>query len=127
MNETFMEFLKTLVSPVSTTGGGYNPEFLVNGSGGNTAAPWWARSAFATQQKPTVSNPLPTTTSDGNPLTPEQIAFQKPIEWVRPGVGKTPDAKKYTNDRDRVAAKIVAASRKWKLPTTSPLSIKPGG
>jgi len=120
MNETFMKFLKSLSGPGAIATGGYNPMMQVQEGSGIGAAPWWAGTAFAGQRERIAKS---TPTIPGRAVygrDAKDLAIDRRMTSL--DTKATPQS--FTNDRERVAAKIAQASKKWKLPTTSPFAAK---
>jgi len=106
--ETFMKFLATLGGGLSSLSG-YNPSLKVKESGGGSgAAPWWSRTAFSGQRNRLEKE------METSKLSEEYK--QKSIDSKLTRFDSQTKPNSYTNDRERVAAKIAAASKKWKMP-----------
>ena len=97
----------------------------VQAGGGNpSAAPWWAATAFAQNRNRVMkasenAKGLPSRGRVQSPFTIQRALDRKLGSFDQSAAGSS------TNDRERVAAKIAAASKKWKLPGNSPFVGKP--
>ena len=123
MNEMFMKFLTNLGGMGAK--GNYNPSLKVTQSGGSaTAAPWWARAAFAGNSKKVMKEGLlgikdrkPSTSKYAAKFAAEQKALQdKALEQKFTTLDSDQLPGSFTNDRDRVAQKIAKASQNWNIP-----------
>ena len=97
----------------------------VQAGGGNpSAAPWWAATAFAQNRNRVMkasenAKGLPSRGRVQSPSTIQRALDRRLGSFDKSAAGSS------TNDRERVAAKIAAASKKWKLPGNSPFVGKP--
>jgi len=125
MNENFLKFLGSLAPLAKYRSGGYNPAMQIQAGGGNlSAAPWWAATAFAQNRNRVMkasesAKGLPSRGPVQSPFTIQRALDRKLGSFDQSAAGSS------TNDRERVAAKIAAASKKWKLPGNSPFVGKP--
>ena len=119
----FMKFLSSLKGTGAK--GNYNPSLQVTQAGGAaTAAPWWARTAFAGNRQRVMKEGLlgikdrkPSTSKYAAKFAAAQKALQdKALEkkFTTFDSDKLPGS--FTNDRERVAQKIAKAAQNWKIP-----------
>ena len=114
MNENFMKFLKSLKG--IGTKGNYNPSLQVTqASGAATAAPWWARAAFAGRRQQVMKEGLLGKMPASYGTTPEYLK-QKALEKKFSTFDKDALPGSFTDDRTRVAQKIAKAAQNWKIP-----------
>lgn len=125
MDENFWKFLGSLSPLAKYQPGSYNPAMQVQAGGGNpSAAPWWAATAFAQNRNRVMkasesAKGLPSRGPVKSPFTIQRALDRKLGSFDKSAASSS------TNDRERVAAKIAAASKKWKLPGNSPFVGKP--